>query len=195
MTDAAPNRLPDEDVRAAMRAMSGYIDITTEDFREIYELAHEHALKRLFAKMDVPHLMRRDLSALRPDQSLTEAAEQMALMHAHTLPVVDESGLVLGDVSEWNFLRGYGADTFFSLVFRLMAHDQRFIEYCQRTTVADVMTQPAVTLPAQGTFADIVSTFHQVEEKRLPVVDEENRLVGVVMRRDFLECFRWDQWL
>ena len=115
MTDAAPNRLPDEDVRAAMRAMSGYIDITTEDFREIYELAHEHALKRLFAKMDVPHLMRRDLSALRPDQSLTEAAEQMALMHAHTLPVVDESGLVLGDVSEWNFLRGYGADTFFSL--------------------------------------------------------------------------------
>ena len=195
MTDAAPNRLPDEDVRAAMRAMSGYIDITTEDFREIYELAHEHALKRLFAKMDVPHLMRRDLSALRPDQSLTEAAEQMALMHAHTLPVVDESGLVLGDVSEWNFLRGYGADTFFSLVFRLMAHDQRFIEYCQRNTVADVMTRPAVTLPAQGTFTDIVSTFHRVEEKRLPVVDEENRLVGVVMRRDFLECFRWDQWL
>jgi hypothetical protein len=32
--------LPDEDVHAAMRAMSGYIDITTEDFREIYTLAH-----------------------------------------------------------------------------------------------------------------------------------------------------------
>lgn len=195
MTEAAPNRLPDEDVRAAMRAMSGYIDITPEDFREIYELAHEHAIKRLFAKMDVPHLMRRDLSALRPDQSLTEATEQMALMHAHTLPVVDESGLVLGDVSEWNFLRGYGADTFFSLVFRLMAHDERFIAYCERTTVAEVMTRPAVTLPEHGTFADIVSAFHRVEEKRLPVVDANNRIIGVVMRRDFLESFHWDQWL
>ncbi|OZB55787.1 MAG: hypothetical protein B7X35_08445 [Halothiobacillus sp. 14-56-357] len=132
---------------------------------------------------------------LKPDQTLTEAAEQMALMHAHTLPVVDENGLVLGDVSEWNFLQGYGADTFFSLIFRLMAHDQRFIDYCERTLVREIMTQPAITLPEQGTFADIARAFHQVEEKRLPVVDAQNHLVGVVMRRDFLERFHWEEWL
>ncbi|OZB35862.1 MAG: hypothetical protein B7X44_08330 [Halothiobacillus sp. 15-55-196] len=195
MTERTPNRLPDEDIQAAMRAMSGYIDITTDDFREIFELAHEYAIRRLFCCMDVPHLMRRDFSALKPDQTLTEAAEQMALMHAHTLPVVDENGLVLGDVSEWNFLQGYGADTFFSLIFRLMAHDQRFIDYCERTLVREIMTQPAITLPEQGTFADIARAFHQVEEKRLPVVDAQNHLVGVVMRRDFLERFHWEEWL
>lgn len=187
--------LPDEDVHAAMRAMSGYIDITTEDFREIYSLAHEHAIKRLFAQMDVPHLMRRDLSALHPEQTLTEAAEQMALMHAHTLPVVDDAGRVLGDVSEWNFLQGYGADTFFFLVFRLMAHDQRFIDYCQRTQVRAVMTCPATVLLEQGSFADIARAFHTVEEKRLPVVDSDNRLIGVVFRRDFLQRFHWEDWL
>jgi CBS-domain-containing membrane protein len=195
MTESTNARLPDEDVLAAMRAMSGYIDITTEDFREIYELAHAHAIKRLFAKKDVPHLMRRDLSALRPNQTLTEAAEQMALMHAHTLPVVDERGQVLGDVSEWNFLQGYGADTFFALIFRLMAHDQRFIDYCERTTVREVMTTPATVLPAQGSFVDIVRAFHAVEEKRLPVVDANNQLIGVVMRRDFLDNCDWDDWL
>ncbi|OYY54521.1 MAG: hypothetical protein B7Y53_05930, partial [Halothiobacillus sp. 28-55-5] len=152
MTESKNARLPDDDVRAAMRLMSGYIDISVDDFREIYTLAHEHALQRLFANMDVPHLMRRDISALSPEQTLTQAAEQMALMHAHTLPVVDEQGRVLGDVSEWNFLQGYGADTFFSLVFRLMAHDQRFINYCERTTVAEVMTTPATVLPEQGRF-------------------------------------------
>ncbi|MHB8920982.1 MAG: CBS domain-containing protein [Halothiobacillus sp.] len=195
MTESSKSRLPDEDVLAALRAMSGYIDITTEDFREIYTLAHEHAVRRLFAQMDVAHLMRRDVSALRPEQSLTEAAEQMALMHAHTLPVVDKAGRVLGDVSEWNFLQGYGADTFFSLVFRLMAHDQRFIDYCERTTVADVMTQPATVLTETGSFADIARAFHAVEEKRLPVVDTQNHLIGVVMRRDFLLRFHWDDWL
>ena len=195
MTESKNARLPDDDVRAAMRLMSGYIDITVDDFREIYTLAHEHALHRLFANMDVPHLMRRDISALSPEQTLTQAAEQMALMHAHTLPVVDEQGRVLGDVSEWNFLQGYGADTFFSLVFRLMAHDQRFINYCERTTVAEVMTTPATVLPEQGRFIDIARAFHAVEEKRLPVVDAHNQLIGVVMRRDFFERFHWDDWL
>lgn len=195
MTDTEPNRLPDEDIRAAMRAMSGYIDITTEDFREIYELAHEHAIRRLFAQIDVPHLMRRDLSALHPEQTLTQAAEQMALMHAHTLPVVDETGVVLGDVSEWNFLEGYGADTFFALVFRLMAHDERFLAYCAKTKVGEIMTQPAVTLPENGTFADIVGAFSRVEEKRLPVIDSQNHLIGVVLRRDFMACFHWEEWL
>jgi CBS-domain-containing membrane protein len=195
MSESLSARLPDADVLAAMRSMSGYIDITLDDFREIYTLAHEHALQRLFSKMDVSHLMRRDVSALRPTQTLTQAAEQMALMHAHTLPVVDEQGCVLGDVSEWNFLQGYGADTFFSLVFRLMAHDQRFIDYCEATTVREVMTTPATVLHAQGSFIDIARAFHAVEEKRLPVVDAHNQLIGVVMRRDFFERFHWDDWL
>lgn len=195
MTESSNARLPDEDVLAAMRKMSGYIDITVDDFREIYTLAHAHALQRLFAQMDVPHLMRRDISALSPTQTLTQAAEQMALMHAHTLPVVDENGQVLGDVSEWNFLKGYGADTFFSLVFRLMAHDQRFIDYCERTTVHEVMTTPATVLSETGSFVEIARAFHAVEEKRLPVVDAHNHLIGVVMRRDFFARFHWDDWL
>ncbi|HUX83234.1 MAG TPA: CBS domain-containing protein [Halothiobacillus sp.] len=195
MTQPTQTLLPDEDVHAAMRAMSGYIDITTEDFREIYTLAHEHAVKRLFGQMDVAHLMRRDLSALHPEQTLTAAAEQMALMHAHTLPVIDADGRVLGDVSEWNFLQGYGADTFFFLVFRLMAHDQRFVDYCNRTHVGEVMTRPATALLEDGSFVDIARAFHAVEEKRLPVVDAENRLIGVVLRRDFLQQFHLDDWL
>lgn len=67
--------------------------------------------------MSVTHLLRRDLSALLPNQSLSEAAEYMDLLRVLTLSVVDSSGLVLGDVSEWNFLSGFGADTFFFWYF------------------------------------------------------------------------------
>lgn len=195
MPNSRKSNLPDKDVRAALQSMSEYIDITPEDFCQIYELAHEHAIRRLFSKMDVAHLLRRDLSALNPDQTLSEAAEYMASKHAYTLPVVDSTGLVLGDVSEWNFLRGFGADTFFFLVFHLMVHDQNFIDYCGRTTVAEVMTAPVITLTENDTFADIARAFHQVEEMRLPVIDEEAHLIGVVMRRDFLQRFQWDEWL
>lgn len=39
--------LSDEDILDAMAHISGYIDISTEDFRAIYHLAWQHALARL----------------------------------------------------------------------------------------------------------------------------------------------------
>ena len=42
--------LSDEDILDAMRHISGYLDISTEDFRVIYRLAWRHAVERLRAR-------------------------------------------------------------------------------------------------------------------------------------------------
>jgi hypothetical protein len=42
--------LSDEDILDAMAHISGYIDISTEDFRIIYHLAWKHAVARLQAR-------------------------------------------------------------------------------------------------------------------------------------------------
>ncbi len=39
--------LSDEDILDAMQHISGYVDISTEDFRTIYHLAWHHAVQRL----------------------------------------------------------------------------------------------------------------------------------------------------
>lgn len=39
--------LTDEDILDAMDHISGYVDISTEDFRTIYHLAWKHAIARL----------------------------------------------------------------------------------------------------------------------------------------------------
>lgn len=41
--------LSDDDILDALNQISGYIDISTEDFRAIYHLAWRHALARLKA--------------------------------------------------------------------------------------------------------------------------------------------------
>ncbi|WP_156781973.1 CBS domain-containing protein [Acidihalobacter aeolianus] len=181
--------LPDEDILAAMREMSGYFDITPDDFREIYQLAHAHVFDRLFADLSVRALLKKDLSALRPELSLTAAAEQMAKQHAHTLPVVDDAARVIGTISEPNFLRPYGADTFFAMVFELQAHDEQFLHYCERTQVAAVMTVPPPILRVEDDLLAVAKGFHERDEQRLAVVDENQCLMGVVLRRDFLQRF------
>ncbi len=59
MTESTPGKseleqaleleLSDEDILDALSHVSGYLDITTEDFRTVYHLAWRHALARLQA--------------------------------------------------------------------------------------------------------------------------------------------------
>jgi len=53
-TDPEPLELElsDEDILDALAHVSGYIDISTEDFRIVYHLAWRHALERLRAQQD-----------------------------------------------------------------------------------------------------------------------------------------------
>ena len=44
--------LTDEDILDAMEHISGYVDISPEDFRTIYHLAWQHAAKRLRARQN-----------------------------------------------------------------------------------------------------------------------------------------------
>lgn len=49
LAQALELELSDEDILDALSHVSGYLDITTEDFRTVYHLAWRHALARLQA--------------------------------------------------------------------------------------------------------------------------------------------------
>jgi len=56
----------DQDVWDAMARMPGYLDISVEDFRQLYDLAREQALERLFRQLRAESLMRTDIEPVRP---------------------------------------------------------------------------------------------------------------------------------
>ena len=49
--------LSDEDILDAMQHIPGYLDITTGDFREVYEFAHRHAADRLLGGLRADRLL------------------------------------------------------------------------------------------------------------------------------------------
>jgi len=49
LAQALELELSDEDILDALAHVSGYLDISTEDFRTVYHLAWRHALARLQA--------------------------------------------------------------------------------------------------------------------------------------------------
>jgi CBS domain-containing protein len=95
-----------------------------------------------------------------------EIAGLLAEHRVSALPVVDEAGRVLGVVSEGDLLLKVGV---------LLARD--------------LMTRPAVAIGPQALVTEAVRLMHDMKVKRLPVVDKDGILVGIVTRGDLLRVF------
>lgn len=180
--------LSDDDIQEAMRHIPGYLDITTEDFRAVYHLAHTHALERLFRSVRADALMRRDIEPLRPGVLMDEAARQLAREGMKSLPVVDADTQVVGMLTETDFLRRLRADTFLELLLRLLGDRETFDHRCHETPVSEAMSAPAVTVREDAGFREILQAFRAHGGRSMPVVDSEGRLRGLLLRKDFLSA-------
>jgi CBS-domain-containing membrane protein len=103
------------------------------------------------------------------------------------VPVVDTFERVTGVVSEADLLRKieYAGDE----APRLFDGRRRRGERGKALagTVSELMSAPAVTVPAGTPIADAARLMDGENVKRLPVVDDLGRLVGIVTRGDLLK--------
>jgi len=187
-TDLIGPEISDDDVLDAMRHISGYLDITVEDFRALYTLAHQHALERAFAHVRAGHLMHGGIRPISPETLLGQAAQAMVEQGLKALPVVDAGGRVLGMLTETDFLRRLQAEGFLELLLRLVEDPTGFGHSCHETPVSAAMTAPAVSVPEQADFAAIAAAFRGCSGRSLPVVDADGRLLGLLLRKQFVDA-------
>lgn len=178
--------LSDEDIIDAMRRIPGYLDVSTEDFRLIYHLAHANALGHLLGGITVASLMRGDIKTLSADMLMDQAAHCIAESGFKGLPVTDENLKVVGMLTEADFLRRLNASSFLDLMLRLLNDPGSFSHRCHETRVAAAMTSPAVTLPLDASVRTAMSAFAHTSCRGMPVVDAQGRCVGMLLRKDLL---------
>ena len=177
--------LTDEDILDAMQHIPGYLDITMGDFREVYHHAFRHAIDRLMSGLQAQMLMQ-PVAALSPHMMLDEAARALVASGYKALPVTDAAGRVLGMLTETDFLRRLQADTFLELLLQMIEDSCKVSHRCHETPVSVAMTAPAVTLRAQADFREMTAAFGRHPGRSTPVVDAEGRLLGLLLRKDFL---------
>lgn len=178
--------LTDDDILDAMQHIPGYLDVTTEDFRSIYHLAHRHALKRMFVGVTAGHLMRNAIEPLQPNTTLDIAAKTLADSGYKGLPVVDADGCVIGMLTETDFLKRLKAKNFLELLLRMLDDSFEFTHRCHETPVSAAMTQPAVTVGRDASFPEILEAFRRHGGRSMPVTGADGRLLGLLLKKDFL---------
>lgn len=139
--------------------------------------------------VEVRDVMSTDPEAVAPETRLRDVVRILAERAYDALPVVDCARRVVGVVGDQDLLtKGHLPGT-------IRAHAAAGTEVLERllrglaaseTTVAQVMSAPAVTVQADARLPEAARLMHDRRLKRLPVVDEAGRLVGVLGRIDIL---------
>ncbi|MFI6060670.1 CBS domain-containing protein [Streptomyces sp. NPDC051286] len=114
----------------------------------------------------VGEVMTSEVVCASPQTPLDDVAALLDRHRIRALPVVDHDDKVVGVVS--------GAD---------LAHGP------VATTAGELMTTPAVTIHPEQRVSDAARLMERQVVDRLPVVDEEDRLIGIATRRDLLRVF------
>lgn len=193
--DIVETELTDEDILDAMRHIPGYLDITTEDFRTIYHLAHRHAVERLSGNVEIANLMRVGIEPLVPDMFMVDAAKALVRSGFKGLPVVDAQGCVTGMLTETDFLRRLKATTFLELMLNLLDDAFEFTHRCHETSVREAMTAPVITVAGDAGFVDVLRAFRQHGGRSMPVVNSDGKLLGLLLRKDFIAAYSLDKLL
>jgi CBS-domain-containing membrane protein len=180
--------LTDDDVHEAMAELSGYLDITTEDFRELCRHAFHHAVDRLVGSVTARQLMEPVQVALYPEMGLEEAARTLAAASASGAPVVDGAGRVLGMLTDKDFLRQVQATSFMEVLVHYLAGEHPLADGLRECCVERVMSAPAVVFREDTRFFDMAEVFRRHPFSRVPVVSGAGTLLGVVLRERFLHA-------
>jgi CBS domain-containing membrane protein len=178
--------LTEEDIQAAMASLAAYIDITAEDFQEIYHVAFQQAVRRLRGSLCARDVLLRAVVTARRDTPLSEVAARMARHGVSGLPVVDDDERLEGILSEHDFVT-HAREEDGRLVLEVRPSESSGTERTGYAFVAaDIMTTQVATLTEDTPLPEMASHFTRWKVHRLPVVDDDNRLRGLVSRWDLV---------
>jgi CBS domain-containing membrane protein len=181
--------LSDDDLRAALEEMKAYVDVTEEDLKKIYEMALRHAQERVAFQMPVREVMTKNVVTIHRHEDLHEAARILSEYRISGMPVVDDDNRVIGVISEADVLTLAGMKrehTFKDVLRNILGEPVPARKTGSK--VEDVMSLPPITAKADDDIGEVANILDERRIKRLPVVDDEGKLVGVIARADIVRA-------
>jgi CBS domain-containing protein len=144
----------------------------------------------------VADLMTRDVLTVKPTTPLSAAIKLFVDRHISGLPVVDDGGKLVGVISESDLMwREKGLDLpphiiFLDSVIYLenpLQHE-RDLHKVLGQTVGEVMTDRPISITIDTSLPMAARIMHDKKIHRLPVVDADNRPIGILTQSDIVRA-------
>ncbi|MER7279130.1 CBS domain-containing protein [Dactylosporangium sp. NPDC000244] len=142
------------------------------------------------SRWEVADVMTVGAVSVREDTPFKEIVDLLEAHEVNALPVVDAFDRVAGVVSSADLMAKieFAGDDDRVRMFE-SRHTRQARGKAHATAAGELMNAPAVTITGGASLAAAARIMEAAGLKRLPVVDDLGRLVGMVTRRDLLKVF------
>ncbi|HID45520.1 MAG TPA: CBS domain-containing protein [Chromatiaceae bacterium] len=184
-----------DDLEFALREMNEYVDVSREELSRIFNLSATHARRRRMGEILCGEIMTRDVVSAEYDDKVEDIWKRMWQHKIRSVPIIDARRHVIGIVTIADFLNQVKAEDERPLAKRLRA----FIRPSSGSTTdkpefaGHIMTTPVITIREDQHILDLFPVFYEKGVHHLPVVDSEDRLVGMLTPKNLMPAERrWD---
>ncbi|MCS6887875.1 MAG: DUF190 domain-containing protein [Chloroflexus sp.] len=142
------------------------------------------------AHLTVADVMNHEVVSVTTDTPVGELVRLLLERGLRAMPVVDAQRKVVGIVTDADLLQR-GVSQLPLHLQQLLPGDERAAQLAAMAArperAGDVMTPNPQTIPATASLAQAALVMAEYDHKRLPVVDNDGRLVGIISRSDVLQ--------
>ena len=186
----AAARFSAADMDAALAHYNQVLDVSRDDLEELLHLAEAASYQRTLGELRCADIMSRDTVSVQLGTSLAEAWSLMRQRRIKALPVVDRHQHVVGIVTAADFYReaGLEQDSGVGERVRELIKGKGQASSQRPEVVGQIMTRSVRVAGQQRHALGLVALFSRDGHTHIPIIDEENRLVGIVTKSDLVRA-------
>ena len=184
------NRFTQSDLDAALHHYQQIIDVAPSDLAQLLQYAESAAYQRTLGDLRCIDAMSSSPHSVEFGSSLAEAWNLMRQKRIKALPVVDRARRIVGIITLADFLKQAQAADHTQLHERIkhiwqpsgQSHSDK------PEVVGQIMTRRVRVARDQSYLAELLPLFSQTGHHHLPVIDSENRLIGILTQTDVINA-------
>nr|MBF0683372.1 HPP family protein [Pseudomonas sp.] len=177
----------EDDVTRALEDFGEYVNVTRDDLAQLIRQTEKHALRRSMGEITAADIMSRDLYWSTPDAFIQQAWQTLQQHRLRSMPVLEKgSRRLIGIVTLVDLLKH----------FRPSPGGVNFgqLKFLRGTKLRAIMSKPVVSVREDAHMVDLVYLLSDRGLHCLPVVDAQERLVGMITQTDLIAAL-YRNWL
>ncbi len=187
---SSASRFTTADLDAALAHYNQVLDVSRDDLEALLQHAEAAAYQRNFGQLQCRDIMSRAPWTVQFGTPLGEAWALMRERRVKALPVIDRAQRIVGIVTVADFMRHADFDRHDGIADRLRA----LIRPSTRThgdkpeAVGQIMTREVRVASEHRQVAELVPLFSDAGHHHIPIIDADQRLVGVITQSDLVRA-------
>ncbi|KMZ13943.1 putative transmembrane protein [Candidatus Burkholderia humilis] len=169
------------DLEAVLARRSEMLDVDPDDLEALLRETQLQAYARRFTEFTCADIMSRGVVSVAPDTSAQTALTLLGRHHVKALPVIDQERRICGIVTHADLALTRSGNPLMRFIERLLNGPRAVMPH-----VAALMTTDVCTVSAHMPIAELVPMFAHFGHHHIPVIDRDERLVGMITVADLI---------